>query len=150
MQPVEPILRKQRRNYSLLQCLLSLNPTTDLHQHRQAMPGLLQWKDSSKQADTYTEHLACKELKTTSTESDVHICRLNGGGRRTGGRWQALVSGPGRIQAVWDRSDLTQPSYSRTGHVRLDLCHTTDIIPLSEGDHSTPSLYCRQRERGGA
>lgn len=32
---------------------------------------------------------------------------------------------------MWDRSDLTQPSFSRTGHVRLDLSHTTDIIPLS-------------------
>lgn len=42
-----------------------------------------------------------------------------------------LVSWLGRIQVVWDRSDLTQPSFSRTGHVRLDLSHTTDIIPLS-------------------
>lgn len=42
-----------------------------------------------------------------------------------------LVSWLGRIRAVWDRSDLTQPSFSRTGHVRLDLSHTTDIIPLS-------------------
>lgn len=52
-----------------------------------------------------------------------------GGGREGDGR--PLVSWLGRIRAVWDRSDLTQPSFSRTGHVRLDLSHTTDIIPLS-------------------
>lgn len=51
------------------------------------------------------------------------------GGREGDGR--PLVSWLGRIRAVWDRSDLTQPSFSRTGHVRLDLSHTTDIIPLS-------------------
>lgn len=48
-----------------------------------------------------------------------------------GGDGRPLVSWLGRIRAVWDRSDLTQPSFSRTGHVRLDLSHTTDIIPLS-------------------
>lgn len=52
-----------------------------------------------------------------------------GGGLERDGR--PLVSWLGRIQAVWDRSDLTQPSFSRAGHVRLDLSHTTDIIPLS-------------------
>lgn len=51
------------------------------------------------------------------------------GGREGDGR--PLVSWLGRIRAVWDRSDLTQPSFSHTGHVRLDLSHTTDIIPLS-------------------
>lgn len=56
-----------------------------------------------------------------------------GGGVRGGREWDGrpLVSWLGRIRAVWDRSDLTQPSFSRTGHVRLDLSHTTDIIPLS-------------------
>lgn len=52
-------------------------------------------------------------------------------GWRMGGDGKPLVSWLGRIRAVWDRSDLTQPSFSRTGHVRLDLSHTTDIIPLS-------------------
>lgn len=52
-------------------------------------------------------------------------------GWRMGGDGRPLVSWLGRIRAVWDRSDLTQPSFSRTGHVRLDLSHTTDIIPLS-------------------
>lgn len=59
---------------------------------------------------------------------------VRGGGGRGGGRegdGRPLVSWLGRIRAVWDRSDLTQPSFSRTGHVRLDLSHTTDIIPLS-------------------
>lgn len=71
-----------------------------------------------------------------------------GGGGEREGDGRPLVSWLGRIRAVWDRSDLTQPSFSRTGHVRLDLSHTTDIIPLSGGDHSTPSLYCGQRGEG--
>lgn len=41
-----------------------------------------------------------------------------------------VVSPPGRIQAVWDRSNLTQPSFIDTGHVRLDLSHIANIIPL--------------------
>lgn len=41
-----------------------------------------------------------------------------------------VVSPLGRIQAVWDRSNLTQPSFIDTGHVRLDLSHITNIIPL--------------------
>lgn len=54
-----------------------------------------------------------------------------GGEERREGDGRPQVSWLGRIQAVWNRSDLTQPSFSRTGHVRLDLSHTTDIIPLS-------------------
>ncbi len=73
-----------------------------------------------------------------------------GGGREGDGR--PLVSWLGRIRAVWDRSDLTQPSFSRTGHVRLDLSHTTDIIPLSgettAHHHSTADRGERER-RGG-
>lgn len=68
-----------------------------------------------------------------------HIYLIDDGGEEGGeggragreGDGRRLVSWLGRIQAVWDRSDLTQPSFSRTGHVRLDLSHTTDIIPLS-------------------
>lgn len=47
-------------------------------------------------------------------------------------RWDGrlVVSPPGRIQAVWDRSNLTQPSFIDTGHVRLDLSHIANIIPL--------------------
>lgn len=41
-----------------------------------------------------------------------------------------VVSPPGRIQAVRDRSNLTQPSFIDTGHVRLDLSHIANIIPL--------------------
>lgn len=59
------------------------------------------------------------------------MVRGGGGGGGWEGDGRPLVSWLGRIRAVWDRSDLTQPSFSRTGHVRLDLSHTTDIIPLS-------------------
>lgn len=73
-----------------------------------------------------------------------------GGGREGDGR--PLVSWLGRIRAVWDRSDLTQPSFSRTGHVRLDLSHTTDIIPLSgettAHHHSTADRGEREQRRG--
>lgn len=82
-----------------------------------------------------------------------------------GGDGRPLVSWLGRIRAVWDRSDLTQPSFSRTGHVRLDLSHTTDIIPLSgettahhhstadgeerEGEGHKVSEKKRQDDKGG-
>lgn len=69
------------------------------------------------------------------------------------GDGRPLVSGLGRIQAVWDRSDLTQPSFSRTGHVRLDLSHTTDIIPLSgettAHHHSTANRGEMEAGEGG-
>lgn len=68
------------------------------------------------------------------------------------GDGRPLVSWLGRIRAVWDRSDLTQPSFSRTGHVRLDLSHTTDIIPLSgettAHHHSTADRGERERWGG--
>lgn len=67
----------------------------------------------------------------------VCLVLIRGEGGERGGRegdGRPLVSGLGRIRAVWDRSDLTQPSFSCTGHVRLDLSHTTDIIPLSWGE----------------
>lgn len=71
--------------------------------------------------------------------------------RRWEGDGRPLVSWLGRIQAVWDRSDLTQPSFSRTGHVRLDLSHTTDIIPLSvettAHHHSTVDRAEREEQR---
>lgn len=71
--------------------------------------------------------------------------------RRMGGDGRPLVSWPGRIRAVWDRSDLTQPSFSRTGHVRLDLSHTTDIIPLSGETtaHHHSTADGEEREGGG-
>lgn len=50
-----------------------------------------------------------------------------------------VVSPPGRIQAVRDRSNLTQPSFIVTGHVRLDLSHITNIIPLWVQRPLTPS-----------
>ena len=70
-----------------------------------------------------------------------------GGGREGDGR--PLVSWLGRIRAVWDRSDLTQPSFSRTGHVRLDLSHTTDIIPLSGETTAHHHSTADRGERGG-
>lgn len=48
-----------------------------------------------------------------------------------------LVFELGRIQAMWDRSNLTQPSFSLTGHVRLDLSLIADIIPCDFRDHSS-------------
>lgn len=78
-----------------------------------------------------------------------------GGGERGGreGDGRPLVSWLGRIRAVWDRSDLTQPSFSRTGHVRLDLSHTTDIIPLSgettAHHHSTANRGDAEGREGG-
>lgn len=68
--------------------------------------------------------------------------------RRTEGDGRPLVSWLGRIRAVWDRSDLTQPSFSRTGHVRLDLSHTTDIIPLS-GETTAHHHSTADRGEGG-
>lgn len=69
-----------------------------------------------------------------------------------GGDGRPLVSWLGRIRAVWDRSDLTQPSFSRTGHVRLDLSHTTDIIPLSRETtaHHHSTADGEERQGGGA
>lgn len=82
----------------------------------------------------------CSLAKTMSTGMKIRVwtfsfllmmVRGGGGGWGREGDGRPLVSWLGRIRAVWDRSDLTQPSFSRTGHVRLDLSHTTDIIPLS-------------------
>lgn len=81
----------------------------------------------------------------------IRLMMMRGGGREGDGRPQ--VSWLGRIRAVWDRSDLTQPSFSRTGHVRLDLSHTTDIIPLSgettAHHHSTEDTGERGVREGG-
>jgi len=109
---------------------------------------LLQWlKYKPQHANTYSGHHACNTLRIRVVISKnniyrnenqneefffIHLMMIRGeegGGREEDGR--PLVSWLGRIRAVWDRSDLTQPSFSRTGHVRLDLSHTTDIIPLS-------------------
>lgn len=96
-----------------------------------------------KQANTYTGQHACRILRAVVSKNNVNrdanqwvsifiwMRMVRRRGRRMGGDGRPLVSWLGRIRAVWDRSDLTQPSFSRTGHVRLDLSHTTDIIPLS-------------------
>ena len=124
------------------------------------------------QANTYTRHQACSTLriKVVISKNDIYgdenqdvnifIWLMmgrgggGGGGRGRGGRegdGRPLVSWLGRIQAVWNRSDLTQPSFSRTGHVRLDLSHTTDIIPLSGGrpQHTITLLQTEERRREG-